>query len=68
MLGETAELLHDPSNSHSGMISAAKWRENKPNEIVRVFEAEWDGVGKFPPDSTLIRNVNECPEKLKDPM
>jgi hypothetical protein len=65
MNGETAELLHDPSNSHSGMISTAKWRENKPNEIIRVFEAEWDGRGKFPSDSKLIRNSDDCPERLK---
>ena len=66
MLGETAELYHDSSNSHSGMISAAGWRENKPNEIIRVFEAEWDGNGDFPSDKSLIRNAADCPEKLKD--
>ena len=65
-LGETAELYHDATNSHSGMIQTAKWRENKPNEIIRVFEAEWDGNGAFPSDSALIRNHADCPEKLKD--
>ena len=64
MLGPTAEILHDPSNSHSGMIATAKWRENKPNEIIRVFEAEWDGTGKFPSDAKLIRNADECPPLL----
>ena len=66
MLGDVAELLHDPSNSHSGMMSTAKWRENKPNEPIRVFEAEWNGKGAFPPDGKLIRNIADCPEKLKD--
>ena len=65
MNGDVAELLHDPSNSHSGMISTAKWRDNKPNEIIRVFEAEWGGRGKFPSDSQLIRNADDCPERLK---
>ena len=66
MLGETAELYHNSTNSHSGMIKAANWRDNKPNEIIRVFEAEWNGEGAFPSDSKLIRNHDECPEKLKD--
>jgi hypothetical protein len=66
MLGEAAEILHASHNSHSQMITEARWRENKPNESVRVFEAEWDGRGAFPSDSSLIRNVGECPERLKD--
>ena len=66
MLNETAELIHTADNSHAKMIEAAGWRANQPNETVRVFEAEWDGIGKFPMDSTLIRNVSECPERLKD--
>lgn len=65
MLGDVVELYHDASNSHSGMIQTAKRRENKPNEIIRVFESEWDGKGAFPSDSKLIRNVGDCPEKLK---
>ncbi|MDE2100938.1 MAG: hypothetical protein KGL39_27070, partial [Patescibacteria group bacterium] len=48
------------------MIDEAKWRANKPNEVARVFEAEWDGRGAFPSDNSLIRNADECPEKLKD--
>ena len=66
MLGDTAELYHDLSDSHSSMISTSKWRENKPNEIILVFEAEWDGAGAFPSDNSLIRNAEDCPEKLKD--
>ena len=66
MLGQTAEILHAAHNSHSQMIDEAKWRVNKPNETIRVFEAEWDGRGAFPSDKALIRNVEECPEKLKD--
>lgn len=66
MLGQTAEILHFAHNSHSRMIEEAGWRENKPNEVTRVFEAEWDGKGEFPPDNKLIRNADECPEKLKD--
>jgi hypothetical protein len=68
MLGQTAEILHASHNSHSQMIDEAKWRVNKPNETIRVFEAEWDGLGAFPSDNALIRNAEECPEKLKEKM
>jgi hypothetical protein len=64
MLGDSIEMLHDPSNSHSEMIQVAKWRTNEPNRKVTVFEAEWDGQGDIPSDSRLIRNNGECPERL----
>ena len=66
ILGTAVEMLHDNDNSHSGMFTRHKWRVNMPNEKIRVFEAEWDGLGKFPSDAKLIRNVEECPERLKE--
>ncbi len=65
MNGQAVEMIHEPENSHSGMIAKHKWRENKPNEKTRNFEAEWDGVGALPSDTKLIRNCNECPERLR---
>jgi hypothetical protein len=66
MLDDVAEIYHTPHNSHSQMYDNAKWPVNKPNEQVRVFEAEWDCQGGFPSDSSLIRNSADCPERLKN--
>ena len=65
LLGQDAQMLHDSTNSHSGMVERAKWPENKPNRRILVFEAEWDGMGDFPSDDKLIRNCGECPKVLK---
>ena len=69
-LGERYELLHTPDNSHSGMIESygkslgAPDLSNKPLRKTVLFEAEWDGEGDLPPDTRLVRNASECPEKL----
>src|ERR1035437_4838665 len=65
MLGDVAETFHASHNSHAKMYDDAKWPVNKPNEKVRVFEAEWDCRGAFPSDNSLIRNADDCPERLK---
>ena len=64
LLGQEIQVAHNQKNSHSGAIQEAGWRENEPNRRINVFEAEWNGIGEMPPDSKLIRNSDECPEKL----
>jgi RNase P/RNase MRP subunit p29 len=60
-LGDKFEIIHDPSNSHSGMAGNLV---NKPNRKPVIFEAEWNGEGEIPADGSLIRNSGECPERL----
>lgn len=61
-LGENNfEIRHDKSNSHSGMAGDIR---NEPNRKTVIFEAEWNGQGDLPPDTKLIRNIGECPERL----
>ena len=67
-LGDKFEICHLPINSHDEM--AANYGrgdlKNKPNRRPVIFEAEWDGKGPLPPDSVLIRQCDECPERLKN--
>ena len=65
MIGQDIQVAHLASNSHSEMIKSAGWRDNEPNRKILVFEAEWNGEGELPPDTKLIRNCGECPEKVK---
>ena len=64
LLGQEIQVAHNQNNSHSDSIKEAGWRDNEPNRKINVFEAEWNGEGEMPPDSKLIRNIGECPEKL----
>jgi hypothetical protein len=66
LVGQDIQCAHLSTNSHSGMIKAAGWKENQPNRKIQIFEAEWDGVGDLPSDTRLIRNFGECPEKVRN--
>ena len=44
--GIPAEVYHDETNSHSGMVRTKGWRENTP-ERQTFWEFEWDGTGTF---------------------
>ncbi len=61
------EILHDPSNSHSGMVTGI---ENKPHQKPVIFEAECSAeklIATADIDSIkagIIRNFGECPEPL----
>ena len=59
MIGQDIQMCHLPTNSHSKMIEAAGWRENEPNRVTLVFEAE--GTSE---NNVKIRQSNECPEKV----
>jgi hypothetical protein len=61
-IGDKFEIIHDSTNSHSGMAGTLV---NKPNRKAIIFEAEWNGVGEVPPSAVLIRNNGECPERLE---
>jgi len=60
-IGDTIEIRHDSSNSHSKIAGSLV---NQPNRKPIIFEAEWGGDGEQPADSLLIRNRDECPEAL----
>ena len=50
---------HVMSNSHSGAVQAAGWRENDQMADLRgafFVEVEWHGQGKFPGVVRIIRN------------
>jgi hypothetical protein len=57
-------MAHLASNSHSGAVEAAGWRENQPNRERFFWEAEWDGEGDFPSDNALVRGADTCPEPV----
>ena len=61
-------MIYSADNSHSQMISAAGWRENQPNRVPVVFEAELDLSNCKEADlqnpAKWIRNFGECPERL----
>lgn len=63
-LGQDIQVTHVISNSHSEAIIKAGWRDNEPNRKTVNFEAEWDGEGEMPENNNLIRNFEECSEKL----
>ena len=67
-LSDKLEICHLPSNNHVDMAANCGHRglKNKPNRRPVIFEAEWDGKGPLPPDSVLIRECDECPERLKN--
>ena len=67
-LSDKLEICHLPSNNHVDMAANCGHRglKNKPNRRPVIFEAEWDGKGPLPPDSVLIRQCDECPERLKN--
>ena len=46
---------HLPTNSHSGVIAALKWRENEPNTKPKFVEVEWDGRGTYPGAENIAR-------------
>jgi hypothetical protein len=58
-------VAHDATNSHSGSVATAGWRENQTNRRPFFFEAEWDGKGALPSARILIRNIHDCPEPLQ---
>ena len=59
---------HIASNSHSGAVEAAGWRENDQMADLRgkyFVEAEWGGLGDFPgPKSVTRGDMNEKQRKL----
>ena len=51
---------HVASNSHSGAVSAAGWRENGQMADMRgkyFVECEWNGTGPYPGADTITRGV-----------
>ena len=66
LVGQDVQMCHLPSNSHSEMIDAAKWRVNEPNKRAVVFEAEWDCQGEIPAVAKLLKhNASECPPQVE---
>ncbi len=65
--GDSYEIRHDASNSHSGMAGRL---ENKPNRRCVIFEAECSAEKLLKTEdidsvkSSIIRNFGECPEPL----
>jgi len=65
-IGDTYEIRHDASNSHSIMAGRL---ENKPNRKPIIFESECSAEKMIGGDldyikSSIIRNYGECPEPL----
>ena len=69
-IGQLPETYHDSTNSHSGMIKTAGWRDNEPNRPTLVFEFEakldvlLSDCDLSEKASSLIRNYGECPPQL----
>lgn len=58
---------HIPSNSHSGAVAAAGWRENEPHREKFFVECEWSGVGEYPGAEKITRgDINEKQRKVID--
>ena len=58
---------HLRTNSHSGSVDAAKWRENQPNRDPFFVEAEWNGLGQYPGADKICRSTpNEAQRKTVD--
>ena len=65
-IGDNYSIYHDPSNAHGEMRNRVQ-ETPSPAPMARraiTFEAEWSGDGDLPPDTQLIRDFGECPERL----
>jgi hypothetical protein len=66
LIGQDVQMAHLGTNSHAEMIKVAGWKANQPNRQTVIYEAEWSGEGDMPPVEKLIRNSDECPEKVQE--